>query len=274
MTVENVVADVAANPAAPLPVEAQTPEADKAAPAPAEAENADAADLAKEDAEASEAGKKLSERKQKNADRYRAMERAMHDATRRADALERRLAELEKVERPDPSKFTDVTEYDSANLRYQAAQLRKQDLAIERQDVEAQATAERQALYNETVAEFQRENPAFNPNAFIAAVQGSRFANDLADAIMDDPDSGVRVMDALAKNPAEARRIANLPPRLQLREIARMEVNLSQPAPKKITQAPEPIKPVTGSGTAKGKSLSDMSIAEYAAYVRKETGRS
>lgn len=76
----------------------------------------------------------------------------------------------------------------------------------------------------------------------------------------------------LGNNPAEAARIAALTPLAAAREIGRIDAKLNDTKPagevKRISQAPEPIKSLTGSGSFVAKSYDEMSMGEYAAKRR------
>lgn len=277
MTVEDLVAAPNAEAPAAMPQDDKPVPAENQEQAPAEGAKPDAAkDPAKEDAEASEAARKLNERKQQKADRYRAMERRLHEAERRAQSAEERIKFYQSGERPDPAKFNDVTAFDAANAEYAAKQLRKNEVELEAKEARSEIVRARHEAYSEALDAFQAENPDFTPAAFINAANGGAYAQELADAIMDDPEMGLQVMAALSKSPGEIRRIANLPPRQQLRELARIEANISQPAVKKVTQAPAPVTPTLGKSRAQ-ISPEDLSIEEWMKMenerVRKARGR-
>lgn len=267
MTDETISAPVAETPAAQPPVTVQDdvkvetpeqkPEGAQATP-----------DTAKEDVEASEAAKKLNERKQQKASRYRDMERQMHDAVRKTQQLEARIAEYEKIAKPDPAKFSDISDYDAENAKFAAAQLRKSEASFEVNDLKQEAERVKQSAYTEAVTEFRHDNPDFDPGVFIRAAQGAPYAEQLAEAIIDEPDTGVQIMAALSKTPGEIARIAALPPRAQLRELARIEANLTRSTPVRVTQAPEPVKAVSGNSSTSSLDPSKMNEDQYAAWFK------
>ena len=85
--------------------------------------------------------------------------------------------------------------------------------------------------------------------------------------IAADMDNPAQVADYLGKNPAEARRIAGLPPHKMGLEMAKVEAKAK--APKPISQAPEPISGLktTGSpsaGANDGQSINDWMKARTA----------
>lgn len=75
----------------------------------------------------------------------------------------------------------------------------------------------------------------------------------MSEAILDS-DIGPELLYHLGQNPKEAARIARLSPFAAAREIGKLEVKLSTPAPKKPSNAPDPITPVGG----KEKVTTDM----------------
>lgn len=278
MTTEDQVTTTIVEAPAAMPQNETPVPAENQEQAPAEGEKPDAAkDTAKEDADASEAARKLNERKQQKAERYRDMDRRMHEAERRATAAEARVKVLEAAQKPDPAKFTDPAEYDMAQATFAAQQLRKADLEIEAKEAQSESIRVRQEAYSEALDAYRAENPDFDPTAFIEAARVGRHAEDLAAAIMEDPDTGLQIMAALSKSPGEVRRIANLPPRQQLRELTRIEVNLSQPVVQKVTQAPAPVTAVSGKSAKPTVRPEDMSIDDWMRMenerVRKLRGR-
>lgn len=71
-------------------------------------------------------------------------------------------------------------------------------------------------------------------------------------------DAPHKVLQHLGSDLDEAARILALPPVQQARELTKLEMKLSQPpAPKPVSRAPAPIKPIGGSGVASGSGLSD-----------------
>ncbi len=76
-------------------------------------------------------------------------------------------------------------------------------------------------------------------------------------------DNGTDVAYHLGKNPAEADRIAALPPVKQIYEIGRLSATLGAKQPA-TTKAPAPIKPLGSNARATAKSPDDESMEEYA----------
>lgn len=91
--------------------------------------------------------------------------------------------------------------------------------------------------------------------------------NDAMALVVKDSEVGPNLADYLVKNPGEARRLANLNPVTMAREMGKLEVKLTSEGqkPNKITQAPEPIKPVGGKGQAvmAPNDYEKMSVADF-----------
>ena len=103
----------------------------------------------------------------------------------------------------------------------------------------------------------------------------------MAHAIVNSED-GPELQYFLGKNPAEAARILNLNPALQLVEMGELSFRLSAPAPaaaaapaaapaaKPVSAAPKPIKPLASGGEASVPSDQEESMDAYAARRKKE----
>lgn len=78
-------------------------------------------------------------------------------------------------------------------------------------------------------------------------------------------DAGAKLLHHLGSDLDEAARIAALPPVQMAREITRLEIKLSQPVAKPVSNAPAPISPISGTKVG-SKSPGEMSDAEYAKW--------
>lgn len=89
---------------------------------------------------------------------------------------------------------------------------------------------------------------------------------DMADAIVES-DVATKLVRYFHNDPEEAERISKLSPARQTAEIGKLEDRLSEAKPKPAkSSAPEPIKPVAGSGKSSTGYRPDMSMAEYAKW--------
>ena len=91
---------------------------------------------------------------------------------------------------------------------------------------------------------------------------------------LDDPDMQTEVAYFLGKNPKETTRISRLPPIRQVAEIGKLEAKISaQPAPKRPSGAPAPIKPVGGGNTATDAHNPNDDFLTFRKKRNKELGR-
>ena len=89
---------------------------------------------------------------------------------------------------------------------------------------------------------------------------------DMADAIVES-DVAAKLVKYFHDDPDEAERISSLSPARQAAEIGKIEDRLSEAKPRPVkSSAPEPIKPVAGSGKSSTGYRPDMSMAEYAKW--------
>ena len=92
-----------------------------------------------------------------------------------------------------------------------------------------------------------------NPNLTVTPV--------MADAIRESG-RGAEIAYFLGKNPAEAARIASLPPVSQATAIARLESG-SVRRKHSVSRAPQPVGTLSGRSGSAGKPLEDMNFEEY-----------
>jgi hypothetical protein len=91
--------------------------------------------------------------------------------------------------------------------------------------------------------------------------------------ILDSP-HGVDVLYHLGKNPAELARINALNPLAQVRELTRIEIKLSSPPVRRITQAPAPVRTVAAQGTVSGDELeSALKEDDFSGYRDRANAR-
>ena len=130
--------------------------------------------------------------------------------------------------------------------------------ASEAQEIAAQAA---QDAWAESTAELRGKAPDFdavvhNPNLTVTPV--------MADAIRESG-RGAEIAYFLGKNPAEAARIASLPPISQATAIARLETRVGGTAQAAVSRAPQPVSTLSGSSGGAGKRLEDMNSKSTAA---------
>lgn len=122
--------------------------------------------------------------------------------------------------------------------------------------------------FTENLAKMENEMPDYEDVQKTLPI----FSADVVAAVKDS-ELGPKLVYHLGKNPAEALRLAGLPPWAAIREIGKLEAKLSvaTPAPKpKLTQAPEPITKTVGGQTSVDDDLSSLPTGDYMARRNKE----
>ena len=177
------------------------------------------------------------------------------------EALEARLAALERQpapqapkvdEEPQPSQFNDAFEYAKALAEFTAD---KRIGEMRRQDAEAKEAQERQKVIDQWANKVQAAKASMPDFDDIVASSDVVVNDDIRDAILES-DVGPQILYHLAENDDVAKRIAGLSPKQALREIgkleARFEVKETAPETKPVvrSKAPAPINPLRGSNPA------------------------
>jgi len=177
------------------------------------------------------------------------------------EALEARLAVLERQptpqapkvdEEPQPSQFNDAFEYAKALAEYTAD---KRIGEMRKQDAEAKEAQERQKVIDQWANKVQQAKASLPDFDDIVASSDVVVNDDIRDAILES-DVGPQILYHLAENDDVAKRIAGLSPKQALREIgkleARFEVKETVPETKPVvrSKAPAPINPLRGSNPA------------------------
>jgi hypothetical protein len=179
-----------------------------------------------------------------------------------AERTAARVAELEQqlAAKPAlrPEQYRSDEEFIRATADDAAQRASVQLLKRQAEDAAIQAQRASQEAWTERTADMRARTPDFdavahNPQLTITPV--------MADAIRES-ELGGELAYYLGKNPAEASRIASLPPVSQAVTIARLEARVAKPQAKS-TQAPAPIAPLKPKGGGGAKSLEDMSFEEY-----------
>jgi hypothetical protein len=175
------------------------------------------------------------------------------------EALEARLAVLEKQsvptpkvdEEPQPSQFNDAFEYAKALAEYTAD---KRIEEMKRQESEAKVAQERQKVIETWAQKVQQAKATLPDFDDIVASSDVVVNDDIRDAILES-DVGPQILYHLAENDDVAKKIASLSAKQALREIgkleARFEAKDTKPEPTVVrSKAPQPIQPLKGSSVA------------------------
>ena len=241
---------------------ADQPEVEAAPAEPAEeAERSEPEIEEKEQEEKPKANPKLERRfSEITKQREEARKEAQQERQAR-EALEARLAVLERQpapqapkvdEEPQPSQFNDAFEYAKALAEYTAD---KRIGEMKRQEAEERQAQERQKVIETWASKVQAAKASMPDFDDIVASSDVVVNDDIRDAILES-DVGPQILYHLAENDDVAKRIAGLSPKQALREIgkleARFEVKETAPETKPIvrSKAPAPIQPLRGSNPA------------------------
>lgn len=251
-----------------------TPEVE-ATEAPSEGEQvAEAPEEPDADAQAVKKRQSAQERIDQVTAKRRAAERLAQDLQAENDRMAERLAKLETVE-PKLEDFEyDESQYQAALIAHHSKQIRKDELAENATDTKArietvntEAETAKVETYNLRAAEF-----ADKAKDFQAVVSASNLP--ISDAVQGqilDSDMGPEIAYYMAKNPGEGVKIAHLSnPMEAAKAIGRLEARLSQPPPKRTTQAPPPLKAVAGNtGATPDFNPNSASGEDYAKLLKK-----
>lgn len=135
---------------------------------------------------------------------------------------------------PTREQFDSDEAFDDARIDYRANVRAYQRQVEEDQRKVADAHFEREEKARERYDDF--DTVAKNPNLPISPL--------MAD-VLRRTESGPDIIYHLGQNPAEARRIYDLPPILQAKELGKLEAKLaSEPPTRKVSSAPAPITPI------------------------------
>jgi flagellar motility protein MotE (MotC chaperone) len=146
------------------------------------------------------------------------------------------------------------------NIRGDLAERDQRDRNAQLQDRIREATDD----FLERVEDVKKSIPDYDKVVETFAGSGGKFAPHVIEEIRDS-EKGPMLAYHFAKNPALAAELNALSPRDAAREIGRIEARLSLPQPRKQTQAPAPLTPVTGGATT---SFNPFDTDDMEAYVK------
>lgn len=234
-----------------LPKPAEEPAEDKP-PAAAEEQATNETDSGSEEQDTAE-----QEQSEEQKSKGKGFQKRIDKLTRKIHELESKLGQKPEVVKPaeggsknpdgkpllkdfvDSGKYQTYEEAQQAHVEafsdWKDARAAQSELQRERANVWKAREAETKAQHSDyaAVLEAADESVVFSPAA--------------GEAIADS-DLGPTLLYHLAKNPADAERIAKLSPVAQVRELGKLEQKLSTPTPQpkpKLTSAPDPITPVS-----------------------------
>ena len=251
-----------AAPSAPAPAEGSTPapQADSATAPQGEVKEPTTADQPEKH------GKSRFERK------ISRLYREAAEAKAERDLFKRQLEEL-KPKSSDPGEpklenFSDIEEFRKATAKYASDQAVKEHTAKQQAETQKQAQARLISEWEEKTAKAKYED-------FDEVVGEITPTTPWATALMH-AENGDEIAYHLGKNLKDARRIAALPPVLQILEIGKLGATLAATpqTPKTPSRAPAPITPLSGTGSANTTEPSeDDDMKTWLAKRNKQLGR-
>lgn len=194
------------------------------------------------------------------------------DAEREAEALRVENEALRKQpeqvrEKPKYEDFNSEEEYLDAltdwkvdqRLAKNEAERREKDLERAQVNLE-QIDADRARRINEAMEKGIEKYPDFKRTVENVQIPTATLP------VLETLDNAADVAYHLGKNPNQAAKLSNMDPVRAGAELQRISSSLKS---RKITNAPDPIKPVSSKG-GHVKSIDEMSMAEYNAYRKKQ----
>ncbi len=190
---------------------------------------------------------------------------------------------------PDPAQYTDYNAYQKDLVKYEIRQSRKAEAAESQQRAAVGEQQARLTRWNEQIAAAKAAHPDFEQVALHPDLPVSKT---MAAAITDS-DIGPSILLHLGQNPALALRLSKLSDVAAVREIGKIEAALAvapapdradeaedeeerdePPAKKPISQAPKPVRALTGARASSpnpARNIEGMSLAEFRAL--RESGK-
>lgn len=178
-------------------------------------------------------------------------------ALERGAAPQSAAADTQQAQKPKFSDYNDIEAYTEALTEWKMEQ-KLQATLQQREQQNARKTVEQS--YNQRVAEFTKTKPDF---AEVLAASEMVVSQPVTELILES-DVGPAIAYYLAENEDELERINRMSAARQLAEIGKIEAKLTTPVAKekkKVSQAPAPVKPVSGGAPVAAKSLDDPNLS-------------
>lgn len=209
-------------------------------------------------------------------ERLNEVTRHRREAERRADALERELADLrQRQPAHQPQSNNDVPSLEAFNYDMAAWSQAMTEHVTQRtlsqaeqrlQQAEQQRTQQQVAeQFDSRSREYAIANPGFEDR--VADLARTVQFHPAVIEVIGTSDHGPAVADYLATHLDEADRIARMQPHLAALQLGRIEAKVSAPKPKPVSNAPAPA-PVLGGGSAVNKDPERMPIEEWLTWRR------
>lgn len=210
----------------------------------------------------------------------RRLERRIDKATRlaaeqkaRADFLDQKLKEFEqsipKAETPGKPRmedFTDIQEYAKAYAKFESENAIKEHEAKRTEELNKAAQEKIVSNWEAASAKAEKKYEDFDE-----VVGDLKPTSPWAVAIMES-ENGADIAYYLGTHIKDAQRITTLSPIAQIREIGKLEAKLSLEPPKpKVSSAPAPITPVSGTAGAPTDQLTKEDEKNTGEWIRKRS---
>ena len=193
--------------------------------------------------------------------------RQKYEAIAEANRLKAELEQLRaqfapKQEAPDISQFDTMDDYVEALVEY-----KYQNNMLSQQEKYAERAREQRVAreWTDKLEKVRAVAPDFD-EAF-ANVAEITFAQSTLDAVAGH-EKGAEIAYLLGKDPVKAYQIASLPPMQQLIAIGEIAAKTNLTKPKTVTNAPPPVKPVSGKSSIVDPN--SLSMKEWVAYRNKQ----
>jgi hypothetical protein len=238
----------------------------------AEGDKPEAATEPDKDKAASDAAKLLAERKQQKVqerqERWNKLTREKNEAIRRADFLEQEVAKLRGgLKPPNPEEFDDQSELTAAKVNHTLDQREIKRLEGQSKESREQADEAKLEIFNAKADEARDKYTDFDD---VVTRPAQLPMSQATQSLILDMEESAEVIYHLAKNPQEARRIDRLSEREKAFELGKVASRITQPPPRKITQAPAPVDSVGGkSSGGPGFDPAKASAEEFSERYRK-----
>lgn len=204
------------------------------------------------------------------------------ESEQRAKALEARLKDLESkaatvepVKAPTFDDFANEADYDLAKSNYiaeNAANTAYERISRENkanQDYNAQVAAQQTLVDKKKGFDENLADKAENFEDFDEVAYGHQFIHDDSVGLIYESEKGPELAYHLGSNLDLAEKIFMMTPTQRARELTKIEFGLEALTPKKVSDAPNPIKPL-GNQEKIGIEEDDMSDDEWLAFRYKQ----
>lgn len=199
------------------------------------------------------------ERESRAKERIQELVRRAKEAEGRAESAERQLQQYQSEPLKEPHEYESDSDYQRALIREELRQAERERLQREQTAAAETAQQERVNAYEARANEARTKIPDFDQ---VAHSQHVTYSNAMIQLVQES-DLGPEIAYHLGKNPREADRIARLSPLSAAREIGRLESKFAQTSRPKVSNAPPPVKTISGTGAIEQKKLEDMSLDEF-----------